>query len=265
MAALRVTFLGTGTSHGIPRIACECRVCRSTDPRNRRLRPSILVEQGDASILVDATPDFRQQALRADLRRVTAVLLTHAHADHVLGLDDLRVFTSKAPVTIHGSAATLADIGRIFGYACTQQPAYPEMPHFALRAVAPGEEVRFGELAVRAVSLWHGRLPVLGYVFGGQVAYLTDCSGVPAETVATLRGIKVLVIDGLRHRPHLTHLTVAQAIEVAQRIQPTQTLLTHICHDLDHAEAEAALPAGVRLAVDGMRIEVNGEDWRVVP
>ena len=255
---MRVTFLGTGTSHGIPRIGCDCAVCRSDDPRNNRLRASILIEHEDTSVLVDATPDFRTQALRANLRRLDAVLLTHAHADHILGLDDMRVFTERTErkMPVYGSAGTVRDVSRMFAYACTEQPAWPSMPSFDLRTVGEQEEFAIGSLRVQALPVLHGRMTVFGFVFNRQFAYLTDCNYVPPETMAALQGVSALVIDGLRHRPHVTHLTVAQAVAVAQETGARRAWLTHLCHDLDHATTEAALPAGVRISYDGLQVEV---------
>jgi phosphoribosyl 1,2-cyclic phosphate phosphodiesterase len=254
---MRVTFLGSGTSHGIPQIGCDCAVCRSPDPRNQRLRASLLVETADATVLVDATPDFRTQALQAGLRRVDAVLLTHAHADHVLGLDDLRVFTQERPLPVLGSAETLADVRRIFAYACREKPVWPGVPRFELREIAAGKEFAIGSLRCRAVEAWHHQMSVLGFVFADRLAYLTDCNRVPAPTIAALRGIPILVLDGLRHRAHIAHLTVAEALAVAAAVQPQQTWLTHLCHELDHATTEAALPANTRLAYDGLQLETD--------
>ncbi len=261
---MRVTFLGTGTSHGIPRIGCHCGVCRSADPRNQRLRPSILVQNDAGSVLVDATPDFRLQALRANLQGIDAVLLTHAHADHMLGLDDLRVFTTRAPLTVYGSASTLRDVARVFSYACVEKPLYEGMPHFVLQPIGEDAEIQVAGMRCRVLPAWHGRLPVHGFQFGKAVAYLTDCSVVPDTTIAALRGVTVLVIDALRNRPHPTHLTVAEALAIADLVQPKLTLLTHICHDLDHATTEASLPATARMAYDGLQLEVNDDDWRIV-
>jgi phosphoribosyl 1,2-cyclic phosphate phosphodiesterase len=252
---MRVTFLGTGMSHGVPRIGCNCAVCRSDDPRNKRLRASILVEHDGTTVLVDATPDFRTQALRANLRHLDAVLLTHSHADHMLGLDDLRVFTEAGKLPVFGSAVTVADVARMFSYAVTDTPAWHGMPSLELRTVAEHAVFAVANLRVEAVPVAHGRMTVLGFIFNRQFAYVTDCHYVPAETQAVIRGVPVLAIDGLRHRPHVTHLTVEQAVEIAQTAGARQAWLTHLCHELDHAATEAALPAGVRVAYDGLQVE----------
>jgi phosphoribosyl 1,2-cyclic phosphate phosphodiesterase len=264
MRGMRVTFLGTGTSHGIPMIGCTCAVCQSPDPRNKRLRPSILVEHDGTSVLVDATPDVRAQVLRVGLRRLDAVLLTHPHADHLLGLDDLRAFTWQTPLPIFGSEATLADVRRVFPYGCTEKPQYIGVPRFDLRRIDTGNEYRIGALCFRAVAVRHHRMTVFGYLVNNDLAYVTDCNLVPPETVAALRGVTVFVLDGLRHRPHIAHFTVAEAVAVAQQVAAPLTLLTHICHELDHATTEAALPAGVRMAYDGLRLEVADGAWRMV-
>ena len=261
---MRVTFLGTGTSHGVPQIGCDCAVCRSTDPRNKRLRASILVEDADTQVMVDATPDARTQILRAGVRRLDAVLLTHAHADHMLGLDDLRTFTWNAPLPVWGSVDTLADVQRIFPYACTEKPRYPGVPRLALQTIGGDDKFQVGALACRTVTVMHKDMPVWGYIFHGTVGYVTDCNLVPPAALAALRGVTVLVLDGLRHRPHIAHFTVAEAVAVAQQVGAPLTLLTHLCHELDHATTEAALPATVRLAYDGLRLEVTDGAWRVV-
>ncbi len=261
---MRVTFLGTGTSHGVPQIGCDCAVCRSTDPRNQRLRAAALFEDAGTAVMVDATPDVRTQVLRAGVRRLDAVLLTHAHADHMLGLDDLRSFSWDAPLPVWGSADTLADVQRIFPYACTEKPRYPGVPRFALQTIADGAEFRVGALVCRPVTVMHKDLPVFGYIMNSTVAYVTDCNLVPPAALAALRGVAVLVLDGLRHRPHIAHFTVAEAVAVAQQVGAKLTLLTHLCHELDHAATEAALPAEVRLAYDGLQLEVADGAWRVL-
>lgn len=259
---MRVTFLGTATSHGIPMIGCDCAVCRSLDPRNHRLRPSLLVEDGQTRLLVDATPDFRTQALRANLRHVDAVLITHTHADHILGLDDLRAFTERdaRPMPIYGSKESLARIQDVFSYACTDKPKWPGLPSFSLHPIEPHQTTRFGDLDVAALPVEHGRLQVFAYRFGEDFAYVTDCNAIPPATLDALRGVTVLVLDALRHRPHPTHLTIAQAVEVAGQIKPKLTLLTHMSHEVEHAATERDLPATVRLAYDGLRLDLDHDD-----
>jgi phosphoribosyl 1,2-cyclic phosphate phosphodiesterase len=249
-------FLGTGTSHGVPMIGCDCAVCRSTDPRDNRLRPSIYVECDNGQrILVDTTPDFRQQALRHDIRRVDAVLFTHAHADHVLGLDELRRFNhmTHQPVPLYGEARTLSQIKQTFAYAFdTNARAGGGVPDLTTHEITHAPFV-IGETRIVPIPVRHGTWTILGFRFG-NFAYLTDCNAIPDASLPLLEGLDVLVLDALRHRPHPTHFTVAQAVEVAKTIGAKQTLLTHICHDLGHAETSAKLPPGVALAYDGQRV-----------
>lgn len=255
---MRVTFLGTGTSHGVPMIGCACAVCRSSDPRNHRLRPAILVEKDGTTLLVDAPPDFRTQALRAGLHQLDAVLLTHAHADHILGMDDLRAFTERAnrAMPIWAAPPCLDAVRRIFAYACSETPTWVTLPRFELHPLTDSQPVRIGALEVWPLPLPHGTAQVTGFLFDGCVAYLTDCSDVPEEVAAQLRGVSLLILDGLRHRPHPTHLTIARAVELAGHIAARQTYLTHICHEVDHASTEATLPPSVRLAYDGLQLEI---------
>ena len=256
----RVTFLGTGTSHGVPMIGCRCETCRSDDPRDRRLRPSIYVqvEQGP-SVLVDTATDLRQQALTHDVPRVDAILFTHSHADHVMGIDEVRRFNvmQRAAIPAYADARTGADLRRMFHYIF-RPPAElgGGVPQIELHAVDGPFAVQ--GIQVRPVPVFHGELPVLGFRFG-RFAYLTDCNRIPDASFALLHDLDLLVLDALRHRPHPTHFTVAEAVAAVARIAPRQALFTHICHDLPHAASEAALPAGVGLAFDGLRLDVEVE------
>ncbi len=256
--ALTILVLGSGTSVGVPTIGCKCRVCRSSDPRDRRLRPSILLRYNGRCVLVDTTPDFRQQALRAGLDRLDAVLFTHAHADHVMGLDDIRPLNHvmRGPIPVYGSPETLAAIRRIFDYVFSDSPSESSVPRLALHPLDGGPFELFG-LQVTPVPLKHGRGDVYGFRFGAA-AYLTDHSEIPEESLALLENLDVLFLDALRHRPHPTHTTVARALEYVARLQPRRAFLTHICHDLPHEETEQSLPPHVRLAYDGLEITVAG-------
>jgi phosphoribosyl 1,2-cyclic phosphate phosphodiesterase len=260
---MRVTFLGTGTSHGIPQIGCECAVCRSDNPRNKRLRPSIYVENTGHGLLVDATPDFRTQALRANLRRVDAVLMTHTHADHVFGLDDLRAFSERAgrKMPVYGSPHSVETIRCLFPYACTETPAWPGLPRFELHALEPHQDFEVSGVKLRALPLQHGKMTVYGFLFGRDLAYVTDCNIVPAEVVAAIRGVTVLVLDALRHRPHPSHLTIEEARALAEQVGAKLTLFTHLCHEAEHEAVERELPPQVRVAYDGMRIETENGKW----
>jgi phosphoribosyl 1,2-cyclic phosphate phosphodiesterase len=253
----RVTFLGTGTSSGVPMIGCTCEVCRSTDPRDTRLRPSIYVDvPGHASILIDTTPDFRQQALTAGIARVDAILFTHSHADHILGLDDIRRFNwiQGGPVACYAAATTWNDIRRTFHYAfdgvTRMGGGIPRIdPH-----VVDGP-FRVNDVRVVPVPVWHGDAPILGFRFG-SFAYLTDCNRLDEAAWALVEGVETLVIDALRDKPHTTHFTVAEALDVIARIKPRRAYMTHVSHDLGHAATSARLPAGVELAYDGLVLDV---------
>jgi phosphoribosyl 1,2-cyclic phosphate phosphodiesterase len=264
---LRVTVLGSGTSQGVPAIGCDCPVCHSSDPRDRRTRPSILIElagepEGGAfaaavrSILVDTATDLREQALRNGIRRVDAILFTHSHADHVFGLDDVRRYNQiqKSAIPCFADAETLDRLRRMFSYVF-EPPAQTGggLPQLAPFAIAG--PFTLGGVEIVPVPLFHGRLPVLGFRIG-SFAYLTDCNRIPDQSFALLDGVETVIIDALRHRPHSTHFSVGEAIEASRRIGVARAYFTHICHDLGHAETSAQLPAGVELAYDGLVVEI---------
>ncbi len=250
---MRITFLGSGTSHGVPMIGCGCAVCRSDDPCNKRLRPSILVENEQRSIVVDTTPDFRQQALRQGLQRVDAVLITHTHADHIFGMDDLRRFNDLmgTPITVYGSEQSLADIRRIFQYVFVPTQHGGGKPRLILQVVPDRFEL-FG-MEITAIPVLHGTLPVLGYRLD-SIAYVTDVSYIPPESMALLRNLEVLILDTVRPKPHATHFGLAQALEVIEQLTPRRAFLTHLSHHYEHQATNERLPDGVRLAYDGLEI-----------
>lgn len=255
---MRVTFLGTGTSTGVPVVGCGCGTCRSDDVRDRRWRPSVHLQlAGGPSVLVDASPDLRAQALRFNVDRIDLILLTHGHADHVLGLDDVRVYNFRqgGAIPCYGAARTLADVRRMFAYVF--DPATPRgggLPQFELWPLSGPFSVA-GRTFV-PVPLRHGALPVLGYRIGA-FAYLTDCSEIPAISWPLLRDLDVLVLDALRHRPHSTHFNLDGAVEAARRIGARRTYFTHMTHDLRHAETCERLPAGMQLAHDGLVLDAD--------
>jgi phosphoribosyl 1,2-cyclic phosphate phosphodiesterase len=258
---VRITFLGTGTSHGVPMIGCRCPTCTSTDPRDTRLRPSIYVETAAAHVLVDAGPDLRAQALRHGITRVDAILFTHGHADHILGMDDVRRFNAlragqgiDGVMPCYGDAATLDDIRRMFSYVF--DPATPKgggLPQLDLRPI--DGPIAVDGLEVIPVPLHHGKRPILGFRFE-RVAYLTDCNHIPDESWPLLEGLDVLVLDALRLRRHPTHFSLDEAVAAARRIGAARTFFTHMCHDLLHAATDACLPAGMALAYDGLVLDV---------
>jgi phosphoribosyl 1,2-cyclic phosphate phosphodiesterase len=253
---MHVTFLGTGTSTGVPVPTCRCDVCRSDDPRDRRLRPSVLLEWEGASVLIDTATDFRVQALRHGIERIDAVLYTHSHADHILGLDDLRLYNWRqgGAVPIYGSAQTLEALARTFWYVFEQGPSENTRPEVVLREV--GDAFPLLGREVRPIPLIHGRLPILGYRLGG-FAYLTDVSEIPAASYRMLGGLEVLVLNALRARPHPTHLNLSGALECARRIGARSTYLTHLSHEMCFAAVSAELPPGVAVAYDGLRLQVG--------
>jgi phosphoribosyl 1,2-cyclic phosphate phosphodiesterase len=239
-------------------VGCTCSVCQSTDPRDQRLRPSIHVEvPGHASILVDTTPDLRQQALTHRIARLDAVLFTHSHADHILGLDELRSFNfiQQAPVPCYATADVWENIQQMFRYVFDGVPRQGGgIPRVDVHTIEGPFTV--GGVRVVPVPLWHGRLPILGFRFG-SVAYLTDCSAIPEASWSLVTGVDTLVIDALRDRKHSTHFTVAEALTAIERIAPGRAYLTHMAHDLGHAGTSARMPAGVELAYDGLVLDAT--------
>jgi phosphoribosyl 1,2-cyclic phosphate phosphodiesterase len=254
---LTVTVLGSGTSQGVPMIGCRCAVCQSADPRDKRTRSSIYLAAPQANILVDTTPDLRQQALREGLDHLDAVLFTHPHADHIMGFDDLRRFCEiqGGLLPIYGSAETLAQVERIFFYAFNPKKKVPGYVHVAPQVVTGPFEL--GGIEITPLPVPHGAVFTLGFLFSlGRrklLAYLSDCASVPEPVRAMISGVEVLIVDGLRDRPHPTHLTVSAAVEVALAIGARRSFLTHQTHEKRHADRLRDLPAGVEVAYDGMK------------
>jgi phosphoribosyl 1,2-cyclic phosphate phosphodiesterase len=256
-----VQLLGTGTSTGVPVIGCDCKVCTSVDPRDARLRCSCYVEVAGVSILIDPGPDFRQQALRAQIESVDCVLITHHHFDHVVGLDDLRpfLFGNRVAIPCYASDETAGVLEKMFSYIFVDGN-YPGVANLDLvrvdetfpvnKRLAPGNEVQITPIPVQ-----HGSIEIFGFRIG-NFAYLTDTSGIPDSSRELLSGLDVLVLDGLRHDPHAKHLTIKQAIDLADGLGVTQTYLTHIAHSISHEEEDALLPDGVNLAYDGLNFSV---------
>jgi phosphoribosyl 1,2-cyclic phosphate phosphodiesterase len=252
MSDVELLFLGTGTSAGVPMIGCKCDVCTSTDPRDKRNRPSVVISYGDTRVLVDATPELRIQCIAYGVDRIDAVVFTHAHADHIMGLDDVRRFNylKGGPLDLWADEKTFATIDRCFSYAFG--PLNPEIDVFRPQLVHRKIEGPFEINGVRwtPIPLMHGKLEVKGFRVG-NLAYCTDVNFIPEESFERLRNLDVLVLDALQYKKHVTHFSVEQAIDAARRIDARQTLFTHIAHSVPHELTNRSLPPGMRLAYDG--------------
>lgn len=255
---MKITFLGSGTSSGVPTIGCDCAVCLSTDMHDKRLRPSIWLRDGERSIVIDTSSDFRQQCIRAGVNDLDAVVYTHHHFDHIAGFDDLRAFNFKTGRTIpvYMMPETLAHIRQIFSYAFTQDTVRESsVPLITIHEILD-DPFSVGGIEFIPIHLRHGSMRVNGYRIG-DFAYCTDCNQVTEEGMERLRGVRVLVLDALRHSEHKTHFSLAQAIEVAGNIGADMTYFTHIAHEILHEEVERGLPAGMHLAYDGLEFVLD--------
>lgn len=255
----RLTFLGSGTSTGVPVLGCDCAVCRSDDPRNHRMRPSVLLDLPGGRLLIDTTPELRLQLLRERVGFVHAIAFTHAHADHLFGLDDARLFPKAigGPVPLYCEAEVEASIRSVFSYAFHDHAAkIPRggVPQVEFVRIEPGREFRVLGQSILPIRLHHGRFDVLGFRVG-DLAYCTDVNRIPDESWPLLDGLDTLVLDALRYEPHPTHFTLDEALATIDRLKPRRAYLTHLSHVFDHERAEAALPSGVRLAYDGLSLE----------
>jgi phosphoribosyl 1,2-cyclic phosphate phosphodiesterase len=250
-----LTVLGSGTSMGVPTIGCDCAVCRSVDPRDRRTRPSVMITYNGRHVLIDTTPDFREQALREKITQLDAVLYTHTHADHILGIDDLRPLTYQhkpRKMPLYATPRNCEFLRNMFRYIFEAEYKFGGLPLVELRPIEGAVEL-FGA-RFEPLTVIHGETPILGFRFG-SAAYLTDHSEVPAETLEKLRDLDILFLDALRYKPHPTHSSVEQSLKIVGEVKPKRTFFTHICHDLPHEATNAALPSGVQLAFDGMKLE----------
>jgi len=257
MASIELRFLGTGTSQGVPVVACTCSVCRSSDPRDERLRSSALLSVDGATVLIDAGPDLRQQLLRAGTDSIDAVVLTHEHMDHVSGIDDLRAlnFHLQRHMDIFGNAATISSVRRMYHYAFAEQ-RYPGVPDLRLHEIV-GDRVNAGGIDLEVITVLHGEMPVLGFRHG-PVAYITDAKYITTSELDRLRGLDVLVINALRIKEHPTHFNLSEALAVIAEVAPRKAYLTHISHLMGTtADAAQLLPPNVELAFDGQVIRVE--------
>jgi phosphoribosyl 1,2-cyclic phosphate phosphodiesterase len=249
-----LTVLGSGTSMGVPTIGCRCAVCTSSDPRDRRTRPSVRIEFNGRVVLIDTTPDFREQAIREGIDRVDAVLYTHGHADHILGLDDLRPlsFRSQGRIPLYAHPSTAERLHSVFRYIFDDDYKYGSLARVEMQTIERDVEL-FGA-RFEPVKVMHGDAEIYGYRFG-SAAYLTDFSEIPEESLSRLEELDVLFLDALRHQPHPTHSTVENSLRLVERLQPRRAFFTHISHDLPHQETNRTLPPHAQLAHDGLKLE----------
>ncbi len=251
-----LTVLGSGTSMGVPTIGCQCRVCTSADPHDRRTRPSIMLEYAGRCVLIDTTPDFREQALRERITKVDAILYTHAHADHVLGLDDIRPlsFKHESKIPLYANPPTARAIQNIFSYIFDPEYKYGSLARVQMNLME-GDLDLFGA-RIQPIRVMHGKAEIYGFRFG-SAAYLTDLSEIPPASMERLQGLDILFLDALRHRPHPTHSTVENSLRLVEELRPKRAFFTHISHDLPHEETNKTLPEHVRLSHDGLRLEFD--------
>ena len=249
-----LTVLGSGTSMGVPTIGCTCRVCHSSDPHDRRTRPSVMLNYEGHCVLIDTTPDFREQAIRENISRLDAVIYTHAHADHILGLDDVRPLSFRSPekIPLYAHERTGEALQSIFRYIFDANYKYGGIARVELRPINGSLELYGARF--EPVRILHGEAEIHGFRFG-SAAYLTDFSEIPPDSMERLRGLDILFLDALRHRPHPTHSSVANSLRLVEELQPRRAFFTHISHDLPHEETNRSFPEHVRLAHDGLKLE----------
>ncbi len=263
MPSIEITFLGTGTSQGVPAIGCDCAVCLSDDPRDNRTRTSVLVQADDTSFVIDTTPEFRMQCLREKVKSIGAALFTHAHSDHIMGFDDMRRFCEleDREMPVYATASTMDQLRSNFYYAFDDPKPWKNYLRLDPHTISHNEPFQLGEITILPVVLPHGKFTTTGYVISRAgrklLAYFTDCSSVPEMAVKAAQGVDVLVLDALRDTPHPTHMTFDQAIESARGIAPLSTYFIHMSHDVSHASKDNELPATMHLAYDGLKIRLG--------
>lgn len=255
---MKITLLGTGTSMGVPMIGCDCEVCRSADPRDKRLRSSVKIETGDHVIVIDSGPDFRQQMLTSKTKKLDAILFTHEHKDHTAGLDDVRAFNwiNRQAINLYGEESTLKALKTEFSYAFkAMDEKYPGAPELILNHIGLGTFELYGEEIV-PIRVYHHKMPVLGFRIRG-FSYVTDASFIPDESIEKLKGSKILVINGLRIKDHISHFNLDQALRKIMQINPGKAYITHMSHNIGlHAETSEKLPPNVFLGEDGLELEI---------
>ena len=251
---MRLTFLGTGTSCGVPVIGCQCEVCQSTDPKDKRTRCSALVETDETRLLIDCGPDFRQQILPQPFRRIDGILITHAHYDHMGGMDDIRPYCQFGEINVYADSSACQSMLEMLPY-CFAENRYPGVPAIGLHEILPHEPIRIGDLEIVPFVVMHGKLPILGYRIG-KLAYITDMKTIDESEMQYLEGTELLVVNALRFdKPHHAHQLVDDAVRFAQRVGARQTYLIHSCHDIGlHEEVNRKLPAAIQMAYDGQTV-----------
>lgn len=256
---LRITFLGTGTSGGVPMIACDCAICSSKNEKDKRLRSSILVQSETTTLIVDTTPDFRSQMLRENVKKLNAVIFTHPHKDHIAGLDDIKAFNffQKKPVEVYANKLTEEALRREFYYIFSEKK-YPGIPDIVLHTISD-ETFKVGDIPVIPILVHHLRMPVLGFRFG-KFTYITDANRIEDEEKEKIKGSEILVINALRQKEHISHFNLQQAIDLVTELKIPTAYLTHISHQMGlHEEINNELPQNIQLAYDGLQINVSGE------
>jgi len=262
---MSLTFLGTGTSHGIPVIGCGCEVCVSGNEKNNRTRSSVWIETETSSFIIDIATDFRNQALREQIKKIDFILLTHSHADHIHGIDDLRPLTRTITLPVYGNSQTISDITNRFGYIVQNTGYIGEKPKLSFISIKENNGITFDSKLLLDISsdsiknyimpipIGHGNIDIFGYKIG-NLAYITDCNFISKESMQLLKGVEILIIGALRYKQHKSHFSVEEALKIIDACRCKKAFLTHFCHDIDHQKLEKELPAHVKPAYDGLKI-----------